>query len=216
MLFKKNTLLIFTVSIGFIAYSITMILDGLIKLDVMTIATGLMCVVFLWTIFEYRSEVHKAKVERRQKHTFTYGATVGVLYYGYKKKNISKSMKYKTIEELKKMNPYAFEDYIAAIYKKLGYSVIQTKKSGDGGKDIIIRKDGAVYYVECKRYEKAIDSKRMRDFIGACVIDGDHIKGIYVTTSHFTKDAIITANKKGIELVYGSSLDQLIKMANNI
>ena len=52
MLFKKNTLLIFTVSVGFVAYSITMTLDGLIKLDFMTIATGLTRVVFLWTIFQ--------------------------------------------------------------------------------------------------------------------------------------------------------------------
>ena len=151
----------------------------------MTIATGLTCVVFLWTIFQYRSEVHRAKVDRSRKHTFTYGGTGGIPYYRYVKKAPSKPMRYKTIEELKKMNPYEFEDYIAAIYIKLGYSVTQTKKTGDGGKDIIIRKDSEIYYVECKRYERAIDSKRMRDFIGACVIGGDHIKGIYVTTSYW-------------------------------
>ena len=43
------------------------------------------------------------------------------------------------------MDPFKFEDYIAAIYKKLGYSVEQTKKTGDGGKDIIIKKGGKTY-----------------------------------------------------------------------
>lgn len=112
------------------------------------------------------------------------------------------------------MDPFEFEDYIAAIYKKLGYSVQQTKRTGDGGKDIIIRKGGKTYYVECKRYQKPIDARKMRDFIGACAIGGPHIKGIYVTTSSFTKDAEQAAKQQGVQLVYGEKLTDLIDSAN--
>lgn len=206
---KKNTLIIYVMCIGFVAYSVTMLIDGIMKLDVMIIATAILCVIGLWSWIYYANEVkeqNKEKLNKYKIHGPSPGATT------YQRREVRK-IDYKALSQLMLMDPFDFEKYIACIYKDLGYAVQLTRKTGDGGKDIILKKDGQTYYVECKRYKKPIDSRKMRDFIGACVVDGDHIKGIYVTTSSFTKDAVATANKKGIQLINGSSLDRLIKMA---
>ncbi len=50
------------------------------------------------------------------------------------------------------MAPLEFECAIAELFKRLGYEVIQTPFSNDGGKDAIARKDGKKYLIECKRY----------------------------------------------------------------
>lgn len=120
-------------------------------------------------------------------------------------------VEYKTLDELKRMNPFKFEKYVADLYKSMGYSVHQTKRTGDGGKDIIVQKNGQTYYIECKRYANPISSSKMRDFVGACALGGKNIKGIYVTTSRFTSDAKSAARRKGIELIDGEKLTRMIR-----
>ena len=99
------------------------------------------------------------------------------------------AIEYRSLSDLKRMHPFKFEDYVAKLYKNMGYSVKQTKRTGDGGKDIVATKNGQTYFVECKRYSDPINVHKMRDFVGACVLGGKDVKGIYVTTSSFTNDA---------------------------
>jgi len=96
------------------------------------------------------------------------------------------------------LNPRKFEELIASILKDLGFDVELTKATRDGGRDIIASIRNAVTsflaYVECKRF--AADNK-----VGVGIIRkvaGVHYmkmpsKSIIVTTSFFTKDAVIEA-----------------------
>ena len=93
----------------------------------------------------------------------------------------------------------------------MGYSVKQTKRTGDGGKDIVATKNGQTYFVECKRYSDPINVHKMRDFVGACVLGGKDVKGIYVTTSSFTNDAKSAANRIGIQMIDGNKLMSMIR-----
>lgn len=87
-----------------------------------------------------------------------------------------------------------FEEVMAEIYRRLGYNVEKTKKTRDGGKDIIIRKPEIlgdfVYYVECKR-----NAENRKIGVGIVknlhsTVTTDNVNGgIIVTTSYFTKDA---------------------------
>lgn len=209
----RANLLTFTIVVGFISYSLTMFFDGLVRLDSATIATAILCLFWVYIAHLYKKEKRLAKEQQEKKHRYTYGMPIFIdTYLPPRVRKIQLSRK--TIKELQSMDPFKFEDYIAAIYKKLGYSVEQTKKTGDGGKDIIIKKGGKTYFVECKRYQKPIDAHKMRDFIGACAIGGPNIKGIYVTTSSFTKDAEQAAKQQGIQLIYGEKLTDLIDSAN--
>ena len=109
------------------------------------------------------------------------------------------------------MHPFKFEDYVAKLYKNMGYSVKQTKRTGDGGKDMVATKNGQTYFVECKRYSDPINVHKMRDFVGACVLGGKDVKGIYVTTSSFTNDAKSAANRIGIQMIDGNKLMSMIR-----
>ena len=120
-------------------------------------------------------------------------------------------IEYRSLSDLKRMHPFKFEDYIAKLYKNMGYSVKQTKRTGDGGKDIIATKNGQTYFVECKRYSDPVNVHKMRDFVGACVLGGKDIKGIYVTTSSFTNDAKSAANRIGIQMIDGNKLMSMIR-----
>lgn len=120
-------------------------------------------------------------------------------------------IEYRSLSDLKRMHPFKFEDYVAKLYKNMGYSVKQTKRTGDGGKDMIATKNGQTYFVECKRYSDPVNVHKMRDFVGACVLGGKDIKGIYVTTSSFTNDAKSAANRIGIKMIDGNKLMSMIR-----
>lgn len=120
-------------------------------------------------------------------------------------------IEYRSLSDLKRMHPFKFEDYVAKLYKNMGYSVKQTKRTGDGGKDIVATKNGQTYFVECKRYSDPINVHKMRDFVGACVLGGKDVKGVYVTTSSFTNDAKSAANRIGIQMIDGNKLMSMIR-----
>lgn len=97
-------------------------------------------------------------------------------------------------EALYQLTDRKFEEVMAEIYSKLGYNVELTKKTKDGGKDIIIRAPGIlgdfIYYVECKKYaaNNPVGVAIVRAFDG--VINMDRVNGgIIATTSYFAKDA---------------------------
>lgn len=56
----------------------------------------------------------------------------------------------KIIRSINNMSGRDFEYFVAFIFKCLGYKVNVTQASRDGGKDLIIKKDGITTYVELK------------------------------------------------------------------
>ena len=96
-------------------------------------------------------------------------------------------------------------------------SVVQRLgKSGDEGIDGVVNEDPLgldVVYVQAKRYavENTIGRDRIQQFAGALVGQGA-TKGVFVTTSSFTKGAIEYAQKvpQRIILVGGDELTRLM------
>lgn len=100
-----------------------------------------------------------------------------------------------------------FEEFMAEIYRRLGYEVTRTQETRDGGKDIIIRKPEIlgdfIYYVECKKYaaDRKVGLGIVKGFLGT--IDVDRVNGgILATTSFFTRDAreFITEEKLNYQI----------------
>ena len=114
-----------------------------------------------------------------------------------------------SLEELRTLDPYQFEKVVGDYFRDCGYTVQQTKRTGDGGKDLVMYKNGQTYYVEVKRYGKGNPVSRplIQKLVGACHPVG--AKGIFITTSRFTKEAIDEAHRSNIELIDG---DQFIRM----
>ena len=125
-----------------------------------------------------------------------------------------KRLKIETIQQLKKLDPYQFELFVAKIYKDLGYEVTPTPRVNDGGKDIILKKDNQLYYVECKRYEGSIGRPMIQKLVGACAIDG--AKPIFVTTSRFTQGALKYGKEAGVDMVDATRLSYMIQKRNDL
>jgi hypothetical protein len=92
------------------------------------------------------------------------------------------------------VDPRFFEELIASIYEDLGYRTILTKRTQDGGRDIIglARKDymDQKLIIECKRYapHRKVSVSQVRSLYG--VSQAERVtKALLATTSSFTKSA---------------------------
>ena len=121
---------------------------------------------------------------------------------------------FRTAEEWRKMTDREFEFEIGKVYSRLGYQTIVTKRSGDGGVDVIATKDEETIYIQCKHYgaNTHLGAPELQAFWGCCSGNGIS-KGVMVCTSSLTKDARSFANKlKGkLEIVGMKELLELDK-----
>jgi restriction system protein len=120
------------------------------------------------------------------------------------------------------LSPSFFESLVVDLVVAMGYggtraSVVQKLgKSGDEGIDGVVNEDPLgldVVYIQAKRYaaDNTIGRERIQQFSGALVGQGAS-KGVFVTTSSFTKGAIEYAIKvpQRIILVDGEELTRLM------
>ena len=122
-------------------------------------------------------------------------------------------------ETILSISPDAFERLVKRILRESGfYQVEVTGKSGDGGIDGkgIFRIAGFISFnvlFQCKRYkENSITSSDIRDFRGA--LQGRADKGLFITTSNFTRDAAKEASRDGappIDLIDGEALIEKLR-----
>ncbi len=105
------------------------------------------------------------------------------------------------IKNIRAMNPFDFEQRVAGVYARLGYRVTNTPDRGDNGIDVLLRKDGQTIAVQVKRYagHNTIGEPMLREFYGSYA--GQYHKGIYVTTSSYTRQARAWAKPRNIGLV---------------
>lgn len=88
-------------------------------------------------------------------------------------------------------HPKLFEDVVCSIFKDLGWNARVTAYMGDKGIDVILDgPDGKTIGVQVKRYkkERRIEAEQIRSLAGA-LLQNDHTKGIFVTTSQYRKGA---------------------------
>ena len=58
------------------------------------------------------------------------------------------------------LDGWEFEEEVARVFELNGYKTKVTKKSGDGGIDIIMYKNNYKYAVQCKHYQDEVHRKR--------------------------------------------------------
>lgn len=109
---------------------------------------------------------------------------------------------------------HEFEDLVEKLLIKMGFSTEGRKPSADGGIDIIAVSSKPMlqgrYIIQCKRYSNPVSAPTIRDLYG--VVNATNAnKGILITTSKFTSDAIEFAQDKPIELIDGPKLLSLMQ-----
>ena len=124
------------------------------------------------------------------------------------------------LDMVKNVSPAFFEKLVIDLLVKMGYGGSRKDagqavgRSGDEGIDGIIKEDRLgldTIYIQAKRWDSVVGRPEIMKFAGA--LQGQRAKkGIFITTSNFTKDALAYASNidSKIILIDGESLTQLM------
>jgi restriction system protein len=124
------------------------------------------------------------------------------------------------LERLKQGSPQFFEEAVIDVLLAMGCGGSQRDaarrvgQSGDGGIDGIINEDRLgldVVYIHAKRWQGTVGARDVRDFAGS-LEEKKALKGVFITTSDFTRDArdFVGRIGKRIVLIDGEELAQLL------
>jgi restriction endonuclease Mrr len=119
-----------------------------------------------------------------------------------------------SIGDLPDISPGDFERLIKELFEREGYTISHVGRGGVEGIDLFgkNKESGRLIVIQCKRYKGVIGTPLLRNFIGAIAADKYlPYRGIFVTTSSYSKDAKILAGKSNIELIDGEQLLTLLK-----
>lgn len=116
------------------------------------------------------------------------------------------------IETIRSLPWKEFEELLAEAYRRQGYSVKENSSTGtDGGVDLIIRKNGNFFLVQCKQWRTfKVGVKVVREMFGLLTDKGAN-GVIIVTSGMFTQEARNFATGKPIDLVEGNQLMDLVR-----
>ena len=129
------------------------------------------------------------------------------LEYAYQ--HIRKSLAQELLNKVKTLPSTFFEKLVVDLLVKMGYggSIKDAGKaigkSGDEGIDGMIKEDKLgldIIYIQAKRWEGVVGRPELQKFVGALAGQGAK-KGIFITTSSFTKDAINYSPKNETKIV---------------
>lgn len=141
-----------------------------------------------------------------------------LLDLGYRQ--VRESLADELLSKVKSCSPNFFERLVVDLLVKMGYGGSQLDagraigRSGDGGVDGMIKEDRLgldVIYVQAKRWEGTVGRPEIQKFAGA--LQGQRAKkGVFITTSSFTKDAVeyVGLIDTRIVLVSGAQLTNLM------
>lgn len=122
------------------------------------------------------------------------------------------------LDKIKECSPTFFEHLVVDLMVAMGYGGSRRDAgariggSGDEGVDGIIKEDRLgldVIYLQAKKWEGPISRPEIQKFVGA--LQGKHAKkGVFITTSKFTKEAITYAEsiESRVVLIDGATLAQ--------
>jgi restriction system protein len=132
------------------------------------------------------------------------------------------NLRSEVLDRISELSPAFFERLVVDLIVAMGYGGSRNSvaerigKSGDAGIDGIVNEDPLgldVVYIQAKRYaaDNTIGRERIQQFAGALVGQGAS-KGVFVTTSAFSKGAIEYTNKvpQKIILIDGEELTRLM------
>jgi len=128
--------------------------------------------------------------------------------------NLGENSKMKILTDPSNLNGLAFEAYLKELFEILGYTVIQTKSSGDQGADLVLMLDNVKTVVQAKRYSGKVSNKAVQEVVASkSYYKCDN--AMVVTTGKFTKSAIQLAISNEVELWDSEKLSKIINEINS-
>lgn len=100
----------------------------------------------------------------------------------------------------------AFEEVVAELFEGFGYEVELTKRTRDGGRDIVAIRHSTIkddkYLIECKHWEGNVGVSVVRELLGVGVgVEEPHSGLILASTSGFTRDARVFAKRERVRWI---------------
>jgi restriction system protein len=172
--------------------------------------------------FQKKTNIKHTQDEFEPNQT-TYPTPEEALEYGFQK--LTENLSEEILSKIMSCSPAFFERLVIELLVKMGYGGSLKEaanivgKSGDAGIDGIIKEDKLgldAIYIQAKRWDSVVGRPEIQKFVGA--LDGQKArKGIFITTSGFSKEAIEYAKNTTVKvvLVDGERLAELM-IENNL
>lgn len=111
-------------------------------------------------------------------------------------------------EAISKLSWRDFEVLVGEFFRRDGYIVYDTGKGKDGGVDLRVIKDGQLYLVQCKHWQRLrVPVNVVRELFGVMI--SENADGVFIVASgSMTSDAKEFVQGKRIEVVDGKKLRQ--------
>ncbi len=131
---------------------------------------------------------------------------------------IKNDLKDELLDILKKCSPDFFERLVIDLLIKMGYGGSRKEagqaigKSNDGGIDGIIKEDRLgldIIYIQAKRWDGKVGRPEIQKFAGA-LLGQQAKKGIFITTSQYSKEAVEYASMIDSKIILISMIDSKI------
>lgn len=111
---------------------------------------------------------------------------------------------------LSKISWEEFETLTAEVFDSQGYKVQETINGADGGVDVIAKRKGKVYLIQCKHWTSRVGVAVVREMAGI-VATSKAQAGIIVATNGFSQEAQRFAEQSQVELIDGAELIELLR-----
>jgi len=115
------------------------------------------------------------------------------------------------VEHVRQLPWRQFEAIVGEAFRQRGYRVHENAADGpDGGIDLVLLKDDARLYVQCKQWKQVkVGVRSIREFYGV-IVAGGAAGGFFVASGEYTEEAREFARKCRIELIDGAALVEMI------
>ena len=115
-----------------------------------------------------------------------------------------------TNDEIRTMDEYLFESFVATLFSKLGFNCRVTPKSGDKGVDILAY-GTENYAIQCKHGKNNVGNEAVQEVVAGAKyyesIELKSFKTLVVSNSFFSQQATELANANNVKLIDGNELN---------
>lgn len=165
---------------------------------------------FLAQYEEFRQFQNKKKDKNEKASDNSGGSETPIESIDLQYKKLREALASEILERVKKCSPQFFERLVINLVVKMGYGGSLKDagqaigRSGDGGIDGVIKEDKLGLdniYIQAKRWsDKGVGSPDIDQFAGALSKKKAN-KGIFITTSTFSKDALASVKEYGAKII---------------
>jgi restriction system protein len=158
---------------------------------------------------EFRATANKNKDEVKSSVSIATSEQTPEEALEFAHQSIRQSLAQELLSRILSCSPRFFEDLVVELLVAMGYGGSRRDagervgQSGDGGIDGIIKEDRLgldTIYIQAKRWQGNVGRPEIQKFVGA--LQGQRArKGVFITTSAFTADAIDYASRIDTKVV---------------